>query len=154
MTTLVHDLLDLPEAVRKGDFVQGLTDGIANPEARCATTRSRPRSCSPSERALDRQERARRQPQPSRLPRRIVRLGQVALHGGARPDARRRPDAVATAELHALRASHPWIGKKKLVQLPIHMLDAQDMESKILGTYVRGWPSTHPDADRAGRVRR
>lgn len=33
MTTLVHDLLDLPEAVRKGDFVQGLTDGIAKPEA-------------------------------------------------------------------------------------------------------------------------
>jgi hypothetical protein len=33
MTTLVHDLLDLPEAVRKGDFVQGLTDGIASPVA-------------------------------------------------------------------------------------------------------------------------
>src|SRR5690349_4610514 len=33
MPALVHDLLDLPEAVRKGDFVQGLTEGIAKPEA-------------------------------------------------------------------------------------------------------------------------
>src|SRR5262245_63358102 len=32
MTTHIHDLLDLPEAVRKGDFVQDLTGGIGNPE--------------------------------------------------------------------------------------------------------------------------
>ena len=32
MTTRIHDLLDLPKAVRKGDFVQDLTGGISNPE--------------------------------------------------------------------------------------------------------------------------
>ena len=32
MTTRIHDLLDLPEAVRKGDFVQDLTGGIGNPD--------------------------------------------------------------------------------------------------------------------------
>jgi len=30
MSNFIHDL---PDAVRKGDFVQGLTDGIAKPEA-------------------------------------------------------------------------------------------------------------------------
>ena len=32
MTTRIHDLLDLPEAIRKGDFVQDLTGGISNPQ--------------------------------------------------------------------------------------------------------------------------
>lgn len=32
MTTRIHELLDLPESVRKGDFVQDLTGGIAQPE--------------------------------------------------------------------------------------------------------------------------
>jgi hypothetical protein len=30
--TRIHDLLDLPEAVRKGDFVQDLTGSVAHPE--------------------------------------------------------------------------------------------------------------------------
>lgn len=30
--TRIHDLLDLPEVVRKGDFVQDLTGSIAQPE--------------------------------------------------------------------------------------------------------------------------
>jgi hypothetical protein len=29
---LIHDLLDLPEAVRKGDLVQDVTGAIGNPE--------------------------------------------------------------------------------------------------------------------------
>ena len=48
--------------------------------------------------------------------------------------------------MHALRTENPWVGQKKLLQLPIHMLGAQDMESKILGTYVAWVAKQHPEA--------
>mgnify|MGYP001817432466 CR=1 FL=1 len=35
--TRIHELLQLPESVRKGDFVQSLSGGIDNPDATVAT---------------------------------------------------------------------------------------------------------------------
>lgn len=45
-----------------------------------------------------------------------------------------------------MRGKNDWIGKKKLLQLPIHMLGAQDMESKILGAYVAWAAKNHEGA--------
>ena len=47
-------------------------------------------------------------------------------------------------ELHALRGKNPWIGRRKLLQLPIHMLGAQDMESRSWVRTLRGSPSNIP----------
>lgn len=144
---LVHDLLKLPDAVRKGDFVQGLSDGIENPEKTVDDYAITPKIVQTFDHALS-----------------IVgsaledRRSQAAyLHGSfgsgkshfmalldlmvdGHPAPWRRED------FHVLRDKHPWLGKKKVLQLPIHMLGAQDMESKILGTYVQWVAEHHPDA--------
>ncbi|MCA9627415.1 MAG: hypothetical protein KC766_07105, partial [Myxococcales bacterium] len=147
MTTLVHDLLDLPEAVRKGDFVQGLTDGIAKPEATLRDYAITPNIVQSFQKALSIVKSALddNRSQAAYLD---GSFGSGKSHFMAVLDLMLADDPTPwrRPELHALRAPHPWIGKKKLVQLPIHMLDAQDMESKILGTYVRWVADTHPDA--------
>lgn len=147
MTTLIHDLLDLPEAVRKGDFVQGLTEGIAKPEATLRDYAITPKIVQSFERALSILKSALddNRSQAAYLDGSFGAgkshfMAVLALMLADDPVPWRRP------EPHALRTSHPWIGKKRLVQLPIHMLDAQDMESKILGTYVRWVADTHPEA--------
>lgn len=147
MTTRIHDLLDLPEVVRKGDFVQDLTGGIAQPERTVKDYAITPKIVQTFEHALSIIGSALRD----------GRSQAAYLHGsfGAgkshfmalldlmladHPAPWRRP------ELHELRGKNPWIGQKKLLQLPIHMLGAQDMESKILGSYVVWAARNHPDA--------
>jgi hypothetical protein len=147
MTTRVHDLLDLPEAVRKGDFVQGLTDGIAKPEATLrdyaitsTIALSFKKALSIVKSALDDNRSQAAYLDGSFGSGKSHFMAVLDLMLADDPTPWRRP------ELHALRAPHPWIGKKKLVQLPIHMLDAQSMESKIIGTYVRWAADNHPEA--------
>ena len=145
--TRIHDLLDLPEAVRKGDFVQGLADGIARPEATLRDyaitsklVQSFQGALSILKSALDDNRSHAAYLDGSFGSGKSHFMAVLALMLADDPTPWRRP------ELHALRAPHPWIGTKKLVQLPIHMLDAQDIESKILGTYVRWVAENHDDA--------
>jgi hypothetical protein len=147
MSALVHDLLDLPEAVRKGDFVQGLADGIARPEATLRDYAITPKIVQSFRDALSILKSALEDNRSQAV---YVdgSFGSGKSHFMAVLDLMLadEPTPWRRAELHSLRASHPWIGAKKLVQLPIHMLDAQDMESKILGTYVKWVAEKHPDA--------
>lgn len=147
MPSLVHDLLDLPEAVRKGDFVQGLAEGIARPEATLrdyaitpGIVRSFQDALSILKSALDDNRSQAAYLDGSFGSGKSHFMAVLALMLADHPVPWGRP------ELHPLRTPHPWIGGRKLVQLPIHMLDAQDMESKILGTYVRWVGEQHPDA--------
>ena len=144
---LVRDLLDLPKAVLKGDFVQGLAEGIAKPAATLRDYAITPKIVQSFAAALRIVEAALadNRSQASYLDgsfgagkSHFMAVLALMLGGDPHPWAR--------AELHALREQHAWLGKKKLLQLPIHMLDAQDMESKILGTYVRHVAEHHPDA--------
>lgn len=145
--TRIHDLLDLPEDVRKGDFVQDLTGGIAQPDRTVKDYAITPKILQTFEHAL-------------RIIASALRDGRsqaAYLHGsfgsgkshfmalldlmlGDHEAPWRRP------EFHDLRTKNPWIGQKKLLQLPIHMLGAEDMESKILGTYVTWVAAHHPGA--------
>lgn len=147
MTNLIHDLLDLPEAVRKGDFVQGLTDGIAKPEATLRDYAITPKIVQSFQKALSILKSALddNRSQAAYLD---GSFGSGKSHFMAVLDLMLADDPTPWRrdELHGLREPNPWIGKKKLVQLPIHMLDAQDMESKILGAYVRWVAEHHPDA--------
>lgn len=147
MTTRIHDLLDLPEAVRKGDFVQDLTGGINNPERTVRDYAITPKLVQTFEHALSIIGSALRD----------GRSQAAYLHGsfGAGKShfmavldlmLANHPAPWSRGELHALRSKNEWIGKKKLLQLPIHMLGAQDMESKILGSYVAWIAKNHPDA--------
>ena len=145
--TLIHDLLDLPEAVRKGDFVQDLTGGISNPERTVEDYAITPKIVQTFEHALSiigsalrdgRSQAAYLQGSFGSGKSHFMALLNLMLADHAAPWSR--------SELHALREKNEWIGKKKLLQLPIHMLGAQDMESKILGGYVAWVAKNHPDA--------
>ena len=147
MTPLVHDLLDLPESVRKGDFVQGLAEGIARPQATLQDYAITPKIAQSFQSALSILKSALDDNR-SQAVYLDGSFGSGKSHFMAVLALMLRDDPTPwrRAELHALRAPHPWIGQKKLVQLPIHMLDAQDMESKILGTYVKWVAEQHEGA--------
>ena len=142
----IHDLLDLPKAVRKGDFVQDLTGGISNPERTVKDYAITPKIVQTFEHALSIIGSALRD----------GRSQAAYLHGSFGAGKSHfmavldlmladHPAPWSRGELHALRGKNDWIGKKKLLQLPIHMLGAQDMESKILGSYVAWAAKNHPD---------
>lgn len=147
--TRIHDLLDLPEAVRKGDFVQDLTGGISNPERTVRDYAITPKIVQTFEHALSiigsalrdgRSQAAYLHGSFGAGKSHFMALLDLMLEGHPAPWGR--------GELHALRdkKENSWLGKKKLLQLPIHMLGAQDMESKILGAYVAWLAKNHQDA--------
>lgn len=145
--TRIHDLLDLPEAVRKGDFVQDLTGGIGNPERTVRDYAITPKIAQTFEHALSIIGSALRDGR-SQAAYLNGSFGAGKSHFMAVLDLMLadHPAPWSRGELHALRGKHDWVGKKKLLQLPIHMLGAQDMESKVLGTYVAWTAKHHPDA--------
>jgi hypothetical protein len=147
MTTRIHDLLDLPEAVRKGDFVQDLTGGIGNPDRTVRDYAITPKIVQTFEHALSIIGSALRDGR-SQAAYLHGSFGAGKSHFMALLDLMLadHPAPWSRGELHALRSKNDWIGKKKLLQLPIHMLGAQDMESKILGSYVAWTAKNHPDA--------
>ena len=146
MTTRIHDLLDLPVAVRKGDFVQDLTGGIAQPERTVKDYAITPKIVQTFEHALSIIGSALRDGR-SQAAYLHGSFGAGKSHFMALLDLMLadHPAPWSRGELHALRAKNEWIGKKNLLQLPIHMLGAQDMESKILGAYVTWAAKNHPD---------
>jgi hypothetical protein len=147
MTTRIHDLLDLPEAVRKGDFVQDLTGGIADPERTLKDYAITPKIVQTFEHALSIISSALRDGR-SQAAYLHGSFGSGKSHFMAVLDLMLadHPAPWTRGELHALRGKHDWIGKKKLLQLPIHMLGAKDMESKLLGSYVAWVAKNHPEA--------
>ncbi len=144
---LIHDLLDLPEVVRKGDFVQDLTGALADPARTVATYALTPRLVQSFRHAVSIVDSALRD-----------RRSQAAyLHGSFGSGKShfmallnlmlQGDDAVwRRPELHVLRDAFPWLGKKRLVQVPIHMLGAENLESKVLGGYARWVAEHHPAA--------
>jgi hypothetical protein len=146
MTTRIHDLLDLPKAVRKGDFVQDLTGGISNPERTVKDYAITPKLVQTFEHALSIIGSALRDGR-SQAAYLHGSFGAGKSHFMALLDLMlaNHPAPWSRGELHALRGKNEWIGKKKLLQLPIHMLGANDMESKILGSYVAWAAKNHPD---------
>ncbi len=147
MTTRIHDLLDLPKAVRKGDFVQDLTGGISNPERTVKDYAITPKIVQTFEHALSIIGSALRDGR-SQAAYLHGSFGAGKSHFMALLDLMLadHPAPWSRGELHALRGKNDWIGKKKLLQLPIHMLGAQDMESKILGAYVAWAAKNHEGA--------
>src|SRR5687768_11117186 len=147
MTTRIHDLLDLPQAVRKGDFVQDLTGGISHPERTVADYAITPKIEQTFEHALSIISSALRDGR-SQAAYLHGSFGSGKSHFMALLDLMLadHPAPWNRPELHELRGKNTWIAQKKVLQLPIHMLGAQDMESKILGTYVRWVAEHHPEA--------
>ena len=149
---LISELLDLPERVRKGDFVLNLSKGVTEPEKTLDAVRRH----AAARRVLRRRPGlhpvgGRCREQQGVLPARQLRLGQVALHGRAAPAACSTIPAVRRSpNWPKVCAKHDWVEDKKFLLVPYHMIGARNMESAILGGYVDHVLQLHPDAPLPG----
>ncbi|MCB9660515.1 MAG: hypothetical protein H6726_22920 [Sandaracinaceae bacterium] len=141
----VRDLLDLPERVRKGDFVLKLNEGLTRPEETAGTFVATPPLVDAFDRALG-------------LVGSALRDGKsqaAYLHGSfgsgkshfmavlsllleAHEAAWKKP------ELHALREKHGFVGKTKLLQLRFHMIGKESLESAVFRGYLEAMDERHP----------
>ena len=147
MPQRIHDLLELPKSVRKGDFVQSLASGIEHPVETVKSYAVTSAILQTFEHALTIIDSA-------------IKTGssQAAYLHGSFGSGKSHFMAIldlmlanhdapwSRAEFHPLKPKFDWIGHKTLLQLPMHFLDATSIEEKIFDTYVRWVEANHPDA--------
>jgi hypothetical protein len=145
--TRVRDLFELPDQVRKGDFVLKLTEGIEHPRETAATYVVTPGLVDSFDRAL-------------RLVGSALRDGRsqaAYLHGSFGSGKSHfmalltlllagHEEAWRIPELHALREPHTFIGKKKLLKLHFHMVGQDSIEAAVFGRYVEYVREHHAEA--------
>jgi hypothetical protein len=135
----VRDLFDLPEQIRKGDFVLKLTEGIGRPRATVDTYVVTPALAMAFDQALSIIGGALRD----------GRSQAAFLHGSFGSGKSHfmallsllldgREEAWRVPELHPLRERHAWVGTERgrLLQLHFHMIGADSMESAIFRAYL------------------
>ncbi len=153
---LISDLLDLPEKVRKGDFVLNLSKGITEPDKTLEQYVVTPQLVACFDDALGFIRSA------------VDSVNSKAcyLHGsfGAGKShfmavlhllLQHNPAVRNIAELAKLFDSHKkdnhcWVENKKFLLVPYHMIGARNMESAILGGYVDHVMELHPTAPLPG----
>ncbi len=147
MGTTLRALLDLPEAVRKGDFVMSLADGVENPGRTVADYALTANLVQTFDRALGLVDAGLKggRSQASYLhgsfgsgKSHFMAMLDLMLSGHEAPWTR--------PELHPLRKKFDWVAERKFLQLPLHMIGAQSIEEKVFGAYVRRVQERHPDA--------
>lgn len=143
----VKDLLDLPETVRKGDFVEKIDDAVAHAERTAESFVVTPALAEAFDRSLGLVGSALRdgKSQAAYLhgsfgsgKSHFMALLSLALRG--------HPAAWAKSELHSLREKHGFVGVKKLLELHFHMIGRASLESAVFGEYVKVVQREHPDA--------
>jgi hypothetical protein len=146
--TLIRELLDLPKAVRKGDFVLSLNKGIENPNEtlekyaitpNLQQTFGRVISIIDSALSSGRSQAVYLHGSFGSGKSHFMAVLDLMLAGHSAPWGR--------PELHPLREKYDWVGKRKLLRLPLHMLGANSTEEKIFDAYVKHVLKYHPDAD-------
>lgn len=147
MTTLIRDLIEIPDRVHKGDFVLKLTEGLQNPGQTLRDYVVTPQLAACFQRALG-----------------LVKAGldtksskAAFLHGSFGSGKshfmavlhmllNNDPDARSVPELAPVVKDLGWAEKKKFLLVPYHMIGAHSMESSVLGGYVDHVARRHPDA--------
>jgi hypothetical protein len=145
MDKLISDILDLPERVRKGDFVLNLSKGVTEPEKTLAQYVVTPQLVTCFDDALG-----------------FIRSAVDAsnskacyLHGSFGSGKShfmavlhlllQHNSAVRSIpELAKVCDDHRWVENKKFMLVPYHMIGARSMESAILGGYVDHVQEHHP----------
>ena len=148
MTTLLKDLIDIPEHVQKGDFVLRLTEGVIRADETLRDYVVTPELTGCFDNALS-FIRSALQSNTSKATylhgsfgsgkSHFMAVLHLILQGNAR--ARAIPELAPVITKH-----NEWILGKKFLLVPYHMIGAPDMESGILGGYVDFVRRTHPDA--------
>ena len=145
--SLVKDLLDLPEHIRKGDFVLKLAEGVDDPKGTAATYVVTPALADAFDRALRLVGSAMRD-QKSQAAYLHGSFGSGKSHFMALLSLllAGNEDAWRLPALHPLRERHDFVGKKKLLELHFHMIDRASLESAIFTEYVSLVRKHHPNA--------
>jgi hypothetical protein len=143
----IRDLLDLPDQVRKGDFVLSLARGIDQPEETVRTYALTPNLVHAFRRSLGVIDGALRgqRSQAAYLhgsfgagKSHFMAMLDLMLGGHTAPWER--------SELHPLRQEFGWIESSRFLQLPLHMIGAESMEQKVFEAYVEWVQAHHPEA--------
>lgn len=143
----IRDLFDLPERVVKNDFVIRLHDGIKDEEGTLKTYVATPRIVKAFEKVLG-------------LVKTSLESGTsqgAYLHGSFGSGKSHfmavldllladKTRAWERREFHDLRAAHTWVGKKKLLILPVHCIGAKTLEDRVFEDYVAFVREKHADA--------
>jgi len=151
MPKLISELLDLPERVRKGDFVLNLSTGVNEPEKTLKQYVVTPQLAECFGDALN-------------LIKTAVTAGSnkaAYLHGSFGSGKshfmavlhlllQHNPEVRKVNELAKVCADHEWVEKKKFLLVPYNMTNAKNMETAILGGYVKHVMELHPDAPLPG----
>lgn len=151
MDKLISELLDLPERVRKGDFVLNLSKGVTEPDQTLDQYVVTPQLADCFDDALGFIRSAVE----------AVNSKACYLHGsfGAGKShfmavlhllLRHHPAVRSKEHLDRVCAKHGWVENRKFLLVPYHMIGARNMESAILGGYVEHVTQVHPTAPLPG----
>ncbi len=146
--TLIRELIEIPESVQQGDFVLKLSDGVTRPDETLGQYVVTPELQAAFDNALNfvKSALADRTSKASYLhgsfgsgKSHFMAVLHLILQGNA--TARSIPELAPVISRH-----NAWIGGKKFLLVPYHMIGAVDMESAILGGYVDYLRKVHPEA--------
>lgn len=148
MTTLIKDLIDIPEAIQQGDFVLRLAEDIKRPEVVLDNYVVTPElaKCFDSALTFIRSSLQNRTSKATFLhgsfgsgKSHFMAVLHLILQGN--PTARGIPELA-----HVVQKHNEWLAGKKFLLVPYHMIGSHDMESGVLGNYVEFMRSLRPDA--------
>jgi hypothetical protein len=147
MAIYIKDLIDLPERVRRGDFVLKLAEGVSRPDETVRSYVVTPQLADSFDRALD-----------------LIKAGVddntskgCYLHGSFGSGKSHfmavlnlilegNPSARSIPELSHIIAKHnSWTQGRRFLLVPYHMIGKENMEQAILGGYVDFVKKRHPD---------
>lgn len=146
--TLLRELIDIPEHVRKGDFVLRLSEGVIDPAGTLGEYVVTPELVKCFDQALDfiRDAVLRRTSKATYLhgsfgsgKSHFMAVLHLILFGDTQ--ARGIPELAGVISKHS-----EWLQGKRFLLAPYHLIGAHSMESGILGGYVDFVRRTHPQA--------
>ncbi|GLZ51340.1 hypothetical protein [Actinomycetospora sp. NBRC 106378] len=150
MTTpqpLLRELIDIPERVHQGDFVLKLTEGVSDRLRTVEQYVVTPQLRVAFDEALGLIDSALAEGR-SKATYLHGSFGSGKSHFMAVLDALLDGDVSARSkpEFADTLARYHWLGEKRFLQVPFHLIGAETLESAILGDYVKYIQAHHPGA--------
>lgn len=151
MDKLISDILELPDKVRKGDFVLNLSKGVTEPEKTLAQYVVTPQLVASFDDALG-FIRSAVEASNSKACYLHGSFGSGKSHFMAVLHLLLQHNSVVRSipEMASVCDKNQWIEDKKFLLVPYHMIGSRNMESAILGGYVDYVQEHHPGSPLPG----
>ena len=151
MNKLISDIIDLPDRVRKGDFVLNLSKGVTEPEKTLEQYVVTPQLVACFDDALGFIKSAVDAAN-SKACYLHGSFGSGKSHFMAVLHLLLQHNSLVRSipELAKVCDDNQWVEKKKFLLVPYHMIGSRNMESAIFGGYVDHVQELHPDAPLPG----